>query len=199
MKIELNSNGIVLSVSVEHSDTLSDILPKVYEFFNLLKCTVTPDTQESLIDESVPPTVITPAPEPLPFDSAGMVWDERIHRKKRTKNPDGTWKLLKGVSPLYIKHVLTESAKLDNDTESLLDLQKSIPGKDPIRFIQLTELIKKVTNDGILSAEQIIQIIRKYGGQSLSDVAVLENYDLLANVYQEINNIMEISACPVEN
>jgi hypothetical protein len=47
------------------------------------------------------------------LDSAGNMWDARIHASTRTKISDGTWKLKRGVDPQLIAQVLGGASKVE--------------------------------------------------------------------------------------
>lgn len=42
------------------------------------------------------------------LDSAGIMWDARIHASTRTKVADGTWKMKRGVEPELVAQVMAE-------------------------------------------------------------------------------------------
>jgi hypothetical protein len=44
------------------------------------------------------------------YDSAGMLWDARIHQKAKGKKKDNTWKLIKGIDPATVQAVTAELA-----------------------------------------------------------------------------------------
>lgn len=47
---------------------------------------------------------------PSGVDSAGMVYDARIHQKSGNKKKDGTWKIIKGLDPAIVAAVTAELA-----------------------------------------------------------------------------------------
>lgn len=88
--------------------------------------TVPVDTTATTLTEaaSAPPPPAPPAPGQVaqtdtaanPTDSVpsgetdvnGVRWDERIHSRNKTKISDGTWKLMRGVSPTLVSQVIAE-------------------------------------------------------------------------------------------
>jgi hypothetical protein len=52
-----------------------------------------------------PPAAGAPAKE---ADSAGFPWDQRIHSSSHSKNANGTWRSLRGVSPSVVAEVEAE-------------------------------------------------------------------------------------------
>lgn len=44
----------------------------------------------------------------IEYDASGLPWDARIHNKGRTKKKDGTWKLQKGLDPIFAQQVVQE-------------------------------------------------------------------------------------------
>lgn len=74
---------------------------------NILPFPPAPQTADTASVANVPETV-TPPPGVVEYDSAGLMWDARVHMEKRQKKKDGTWKIRKGIDAAIVSHVVAE-------------------------------------------------------------------------------------------
>lgn len=134
----------------------------------------------------VAPTDPTKVPSTVPAtdaDAAGLPWDARIHSRTKSKNIDGTWKLMRGVNPATVKAVKDE---LQQRTASPAIYTGHVPGTPvvvpgippaPVSVATVADfpsLMTKATQSieaGLITPDRILQIVKEMGLNSLAAVA----------------------------
>lgn len=120
--------AILRRILTGHHDEIvaTDTVPRPLAPFPALTELETPAVERAFaIEYDVPVAVVTSVDEETNtitatlgadsdlLDSAGNMWDARIHASTRTKISDGTWKLKRGVDPQLIAQVLGGASKVE--------------------------------------------------------------------------------------
>jgi len=146
------------------------------------------------------PIAETYAPS-VELDSTGMAWDGRIHARTKSKNADGTWRLMRGIDPQKVKDVTQEiSSTKENampvppmmsvDELNGEDFIDELPEKkDTIDFPTLMTKITNAVGSGKVTHAQVIEVIKSYGVASIPVIPTRP--ELIPFINEHLDSIMK--------
>jgi hypothetical protein len=132
---------------------------------------VAEDHKISYIAIEVPVVYQKPIPEhthtasPLcELDSKGEPWDAKIHSRTKSKNADGTWKLMRGISaPSIPVAPVIPVAVVTAPIEP--------PVAEENQFFKIMAKITQLVKDGIMTHAEIVHVVRPFGIESIPLIA----------------------------
>jgi len=135
----------------------------------------------SLLVPSNVQTVGIAAPQansPVPLDSEGLPWDDRIHTSARSKIANGTWKLKRGGDPAQVAAVKAElkslmnvpNVQVNNGTFLQPPISNAVPPPPPVEsliirdtFVDFIQDITEQLGSGKLTMGEITQCCSQVG------------------------------------
>lgn len=124
-------------------------------------------TPVSEVSHVAPPTA-NPA---VPVDSAGMVWDARIHSSSREKVKDGTWRKKRGVDATLVTQVEAEIRSVQAIVPA--PTLAAVPDAPvDMTFNQLLDAIVEGKVAGTITQAQIDEALQATGVRVLPDLMI---------------------------
>ncbi len=200
MKIEFNENNTLhVSAIIVMLSTINktawdgdlmvsdDIDPKNEE-------TPEPPSLEETPEPPEPPSLEETADDEL--DNDGYPYDSRIHAKTRTKNADGTWKVLRRPVKKFANAALWDSYVESCRKEAILSAPDKTPEPPSLEKIIEKEitygvLLKKVTKNRDLITEEDFSAICEAYEITTAELSKPENRILLPAIYQEVVEFLD--------
>ena len=133
------------------------------------------------------------------LDSAGMTWDKRIHARTKTKNADGTWKILRRPQkdfPTdaewkdYIRNCQAE--QMLGDQPPAPEPEQAPPPPAPDKSdddLTLTDVLKLITGNKI-PMDKVTEICNEYDLKSVNEMSN-ETYSIyIPHVYNDLKALV---------
>lgn len=115
-------------------------------------------------------------------DSAGYPWDGRIHARTKTKNADGTWKIMRGASMDSVEKIRGE---LQQSSQVPLPPSDEMP---VVSFPDLMKLLLKIRVEKIFTQKEVVGIVNDFGIETVT--AIAEHPELIPEIYAEFESRM---------
>ena len=133
-----------------------------------------------------PPPVIPVPPQSVELDCHGLPWDRRIHARTRTKNKDGSWKRLRGLSNTIVD-------KIESQLKSVQDLPPVpvLPSEEQIAapgFADMMSLITGAISKKTLERHDIMKVLDRHGIPSIPIAATRP--DLIPAIILELKELI---------
>lgn len=144
---------------------------------------------------------LTPAAAPVNMgvvlDNDGLPWDARIHSSKKTKTPDGKWRLMRGVNPetvQVVKNELRATMNLPPAPVKTAGVAVAVPPPPPtgnVAAALFAALVNKVTaalGAHKLTQVQLVQVCQSVGLANLP--AAASRPDLIPRIDEKLTAII---------
>lgn len=185
--------------------TFQPDVPPANQVFNQAKAPTPPAP-------TVPPIKTSTPLAHTELDVQGIPWDSRIHARTKSKNPDGSWKAMRGLDPAKYQQVIAELGRIASIPHTVTPPTNPVPPpKPPVAPITAPEseplvvdglpieddeltfdgFLMKIMNavdDKKIKREKIIELCAEFGLKGIPQLAT--NMDLLPEFNARIDKLL---------
>jgi hypothetical protein len=134
------------------------------------------------------------------LDSESLPWDERIHATTHTKTKTGTWKVMRGADPVFVREIKEKLRATMNlpsvpAASSIISAPvvppppSSLMNPGAAEFGLLVGKITKAQKNKQITAVQVLAVLNSLGLESI--VALSTRPDLVPSVETMIDGLLE--------